>query len=181
MSAKLSILKPKSAFEKRTQTTVDTIGISPERVAKWKHPSGQRPLRENEKVRALAEQLKQDGGVIPGMLTLGVLNNDYWIIDGQHRLHAFGLSGLKEGYADVRYLHAESMADINREFVELNSYLVKMRPDDFLRGLEGTIPGLQKIRHACSFVGYDAIRRNENAPMVSMSAASSSISGSGER
>lgn len=172
MSAPLSVVRPKTAIEKKTRTTVDTISLCAERISKWKLPGGQRPLRENAKVRELAETIKADGGVVPGMLTLGVLDGCYWIIDGQHRLHAFALSGIKEGFADVRYFHAETMADINREFVELNSKLVSMRPDDFLRGLEGSIESLGKIRRACPFVGYDQIRRNGNAsPIVSMSAA----------
>jgi hypothetical protein len=168
----LSVVRPKTAIEKKTRTTVDTISLSAERIAKWKLPGGQRPLRENAKVRELAETIKADGGVVPGILTLGVLDGVYWIIDGQHRLHAFALSGVKEGFADVRYFHAETMSDINREFVELNSKLVSMRPDDFLRGLEGSIENLGKIRKACPFVGYDQIRRNGSTSMiVSMSAA----------
>ncbi len=167
----VAILKPKTAIEKRTHTTVDTISLSVERIGKWRLPSGQRPLRENAKVRALALKITKDEGVLPGMLTLGVLDGTYWIIDGQHRLRAFILSGVREGYADVRYVHAESMSEINREFVELNSKLVSMRPDDFLRGLEGTIPTLARIRASCPFVGYDLIRRGNSAPIVSMSAA----------
>lgn len=167
----VAVLKPKTAIEKRTRTTVDTIMITPARIAKWKHPTGQRPLKENAKVLAMAESIKQDKGVIPGVLTIGVFDGMYWVIDGQHRLHAFSLAGLAEGYADVRFLHAESMADINREFVELNSKLVTMRPDDFLRGLEASIPALEAIRKACPFVGYDQIRRGTVGPIVSMSAA----------
>lgn len=175
----LAILKPKTAIEKRTRTTVDTIMLTPERLAKWKLPSGQRPLTENAKVRTMAESIKLDSGVIPGILTIGVFEGGHWIIDGQHRLHAFSLTGLKEGYADVRFLHAETMSDINREFVELNSKLVTMRPDDFLRGLEGSIPALQEIRAACPFVGYDHIRRGTSSPIVSMSAALRNWRGSG--
>lgn len=147
--------------------------VTPERISKWRLPSGQRPLRENAKVLALAERIREDG-VIPGMLTLGVLNGDTdhcYIIDGQHRLRSFIISGLKEGYADVRYFHVTSLADINMQFVELNSALVRMRPDDFLRGLEGNLPCLGEIRSACPYVGYDQVRRKSNGsgPMLSMS------------
>ena len=175
----LVIVKPKTAIEKRTHTTVDTILVTPERIAQWKLPPGQRPLKENAKVRALAEDIKRDGGVIPGILTIGICDGAHWKIDGQHRLHAFVLSGLKEGYADVRFFHAETMADINREFVELNSKLVTMRPDDFLRGLEGSISALAEIRRACPFVGYDQIRRGTVGPIVSMSSALRCWRGSG--
>lgn len=166
----LAQMKPKSATEKRTSTTLDTMVLTPEMIAKFKLPSGQRPLRENAKVRAVAEQIKQDGGVLPGVITLGKLEGEYYIIDGQHRIHAFRMSGLKEGYADVRLLHAESIRDIHQEFVELNSRLVQMRPDDFLRGMEDLIPTLQLIRKSCPFVGYDQIRRGSNGgPIISMS------------
>jgi len=101
-----------------------------------------------------------------------MLDGICYIIDGQHRIHAFLLSGLKEGVADVRYLWATTMQEIHREFVELNSRLVTMRPDDFLRGLEDSIPALQEIRRKCPFIGYDMIRRNSSSgPMVSMSSA----------
>lgn len=165
----LTILKPKTVPERRTRTTVDTIMVTPERIAKWKLPSGQRPLRENAKLRMISEQIKQDGGVIPGVLTIGILSGAYWIIDGQHRLHAFSISGVTEGYADIRFVHAESMVDITDEFVRLNSDIVRMRPDDFLRGLEGSIFALQAIRKACPFVGYDQIRRGTSGPILSMS------------
>ena len=94
--AQLSIVKPKTAIEKRTRTTVDTIMITPERMAKWKMPSGQRPLRENQKVKDAATKIQEDGGVIPGILTIGIFEDTYWIIDGQHRLHAFKLTALTE-------------------------------------------------------------------------------------
>jgi len=58
----VTFAKPKTAIEKRTRTTVDTIMITPDMIAKWKIPTGQRPLRENAKVLALAEQLKLDKG-----------------------------------------------------------------------------------------------------------------------
>lgn len=177
--AVMSAAKPKTAIEKRTRTTVDTIMVTPDRIVKWKMPSGQRPLKENAKVRALSETIRHDGGVLPGIITIGVLESQWWIIDGQHRLHAFLLSGLKEGYCDARFFYAETMADINREFVELNSKLVSMRPDDFLRGLEGSIAALGQIRKACPFVGYDQIRRSTLGPIVSMSAALRNWRGSG--
>lgn len=164
-------LKLKTATEKRTQTVVDTIVITPALLEKWLSPPFQRPVRENDKVRALAEHLKNNGGVLPGIITLGVIDGDTYIIDGQHRKAAFLLSGLGEGYTDIRKHFFDEMADMGEEFVTLNSQLVRMRPDDILRGLEGSVPNLAAIRGACSFVGYDMIRHNETkAPMVSMSA-----------
>ena len=166
----IQLLKPKTAVEKKTRTVVDTIMVTPESINKWLSPSFQRPVKENEKVRALAEALKQDGGVLPGIITLGVLDGETYIIDGQHRRSAFLLSGLKEGFTDIRKHFFSDISEMGEEFVNLNSQLVRMRPDDILRGLEGSHAGLSEIRRACPFVGYDMIRRNDTvAPIVSMS------------
>ena len=169
MAALYKIVKPQTPSEKKTRTVVDTIMVTPQLLETWKSPPFQRPLRENEKVKALAEELKVDGGVWPGVITLGILEGVTYVIDGQHRKLAFQLSDLAEGYTDVRIHYFTSLADMGREFVILNTKLVSMRPDDILRGLEPSIPGLLKLRTACPFVGYDYIRRNGSSPIVSMS------------
>lgn len=166
----LKIVKGTTKPQRQTHTTVDTIIVTPESIQNWKNPPFQRPLRINDKVRALSEQIKVDGGVIPGVITIGVLERERYLLDGQHRREAFLMSGCQEGFLDVRVHHFESMADMGEEFVQLNSQLVRMRPDDMLRGLEGTSAGLTYIRQTCRFVGYDMIRRNEKSPLVSMSA-----------
>jgi hypothetical protein len=56
------------------------------------------------------------------------------------------------------------MADMGEEFVNLNSQLVTMRPDDIRRGLEGTIEALPTIRRECPFVGYDMIVGSASSP-----------------
>ena len=158
---------------KSSRRTMETLIFSVAEVSGWLLPPFQRPLRVNEKVRALSETIKEDGGVIPGILTLGKLTGEkrMWLVDGQHRIEAFKLSGLAECICDARLCQFDTMAEMAEEFVELNSALVKMRPDDILRGLEGTIPALQIIRQGCAFVGYDQIRRNNtSAPILSMSA-----------
>lgn len=152
---------------------MDTKIFSIEEVNEWKIPPFQRPLRTNAKVLSLAEVMRQEGGSIPGVVTLGHIANDktVWLVDGQHRAEAFKLSGLPECIADVRMCSFDSMAEMAEEFVGLNSALVKMRPDDILRGLEGSNAALKFIREHCEFVGYDQIRRNSStAPAVSMSA-----------
>ena len=164
-------IKPTTQIEKKTKTVVDTIMVTPEKVRAWKLPPFQRQLRENRKVLALAEQLKVDGGVWPGIITLGVFEGETYIIDGQHRGHAFVMSGLTEGYTDVRIHYFNSIADMGDEFVKLNSQLVLLRPDDILRGLEASMPALKTIRDECPFIGYDAVRRSAKAPLVSMSAS----------
>lgn len=158
---------------KAVRSSMDTIIVTPDEVNQWRVPPFQRPIRVNEKVRAMAEDLRANGCEITGILTLGKVGKDpaLWIIDGQHRIEAFRISAMKEVIVDVRICHFDRMAEAADEFVRLNSSLVKMRPDDVLRGLESTLPSLQMIRKSCEFVGYDNIRRGHtNSPVLGMSA-----------
>lgn len=157
--------------EKHTKTTLDTLELTPPLVCSWELPPFQRQKNVNDRVRQLAEQIREDGGVIPGVLTLGVLNGITYLIDGQHRRESFLISGMETGYADVRIHYFESMAQMGEEYVRLNSQLVRMRPDDILRGLEQTSPAVVSLRERCPFIGYDYLRRNESSPIMSMSAA----------
>lgn len=156
---------------KNVQSRMETLIITQEMVNAWKIPPFQRPIRINAKVQAVTEHIK-DSETIEGVLTLGALKSEaaLYIVDGQHRVEAFKLSGLDEAIADVRVCVFASMSDMAEEFVQLNSSLVKMRPDDILRGLEGSTPALGSIRRACEFVGYDHVRRGGTSPIVSMSA-----------
>lgn len=172
------IVKPSTEAQKTTGTTMDTIEVTPDLIRSWKLPTFQRPFRLNEKVQLLAQQIKRDDGVIPGVITLGVLERERYIVDGQHRREAFLLSECVVGFVDVRVLHFADMAEMGDEFVNLNSQIVKMRPDDILRGLEASYEPLRKIRRRCPFVGYDQIRRSDKAPVLSMSAAIRSWVGS---
>lgn len=156
---------PKSARSK-----MDTVLFTQEDVKALQLPPIQRPLRVNAKVLGLAEELKGNGGVISGVITLGTLGAKRYLLDGQHRIEAFKISGLKECIADVREVEFDSMADMGEEFDKTNSRLVNLRPDDRLRALELSIPALKKIKSACQFVGYDNIRRGGASPVVSMSA-----------
>ena len=157
---------------KAAQSRMDTIIVTPPMVAAWRIPPFQRPLRVNEKVRAVTEQIKRDE-TIEGVLTLGRIKGDpaLYIVDGQHRVEAFKLSEITEAIADVRVVAFADMGEMADEFVRLNSALVKMRPDDILRGLEASVPALGMIRKSCEFVGYDNIRRGATTgPVLSMSA-----------
>ena len=165
---KLAIVKPHSASERKTRTVVDTFLVTPAIVNGWKSPPFQRPVRENDKVRSLASDLKANGGVWPGIVTLGSLGGETYVIDGQHRKAAFLMAAIAEGYTDVRIHYVESMAEMGEEFVQLNSQLVRMRPDDILRGLEDSVPLLGEIRSRCQCVGYDMVRRGPTTPVVSM-------------
>ncbi len=156
----------------RTKSAVmDTIEVSEAVFAKWKDPPFQRELRVNAKVRAIVSVIAQDG-VIPGVISLGIIGGSTYLIDGMHRKHAFLLSGLKTAYADVRTHTFETMPEMAREFVNLQLQLVRMRPDDILRGMEGATPALARIRTRCPFVGYGHVRHGDqrkNFPIVSMS------------
>jgi hypothetical protein len=166
MATNLKLVKP----NKETGTSVDTILVTKGVIKEWKLPPFQRPLRVNAKVLEVVEKIKQDE-VFPGILTIGILGGQRYIVDGQHRCHAFLLSELDEAFTDVRYRYYESMEEMAEDFVNLNSQMVKMGPDDILRGLESTNEGLVSIRKRCPFVGYDQIRRGTASPIVSMSAA----------
>ena len=158
---------------KTIRSQMDTLLISLAAIENWVSPPFQRPLRINDKVRSLAEQIKADG-IIPGIIVLGTLSGEStgkrYLLDGQHRIEAFKLSEVAEAYVDVRISHFDDMGEMGEEFVNLNSSLVRMRPDDVLRGLEGISAGLKIIRKRCPFVGYDQIRRNTYSPLLSMSA-----------
>ncbi len=158
------------------RSRMETLLIGRAELDKWSPAPFQRPLRVNDKVRCLAESIGRDGGVIPGILTLGTVGQcpDLYVIDGQHRIEAARLSELLEFIVDVRVCGFDTLSDMGEEFVNLNSHLVSMRPDDMLRGLEGSIPILGVIRKNCGFVAYDNVRRNSrnlDRPMLSMSVA----------
>lgn len=164
----MRIVKPSTSSEKQTKTTVDTVELTQKLVASWKSPNFQRALKINAKVEALAKEIAESG-VVPGIITIGVLDGETYVVDGQHRLAAWQQSGADIGYADVRTHWFDSVGEMAQEFVRLNSALVKLRPDDILRGMEPSTPALQKIRRKCGFIGYDMIRRNDKSPVLGMS------------
>lgn len=172
MSGNIITLKGVREAPKAQRSSMETIIVTNKEVAGWKLPPFQRPLRVNKKVQALSEELKANGGIMSGVLTLGRLPGDpsNWIVDGQHRIEGFKISGLEEIITDVRIMHFKTMAEMAQEFVELNSALVRMRPDDILRGMEESMPPLAFIRAQCEFVAYDQIRRgDQHSAVLSMS------------
>lgn len=167
---KMQLVRPHTESEKHTRTTVDTMELTPKLVASWKLPPFQRELKINAKVEAVAKQIGEDDGVVPGVLTLGLLDGTIYIVDGQHRVQAFAMADLPFGYADVRTVFFKDMAEMAEEFERLNSHLVVMRPDDKLRALEHGNETLQRLRKKCPFIGYDQIRRDsKNSAVLSMS------------
>ncbi len=159
---------------KSERSNMETVIISINEVNQWRIPPFQRPVRVNEKVRDIAEDMRRNGCEITGILTLGKVGKDStttWVVDGQHRLEGFRISGMPEILADVRVCHFDSMADMADEFVRLNTALVRMRPDDILRGLEPTHEVLRILRKECEFIGYDNVRRASTlSPVLGMSA-----------
>jgi len=157
---------------KAARSAMETLLFTSEEIGLWRMPRFQRPLRVNAKVLLLAEDMKTNGGFVPGVLTLGHLGADKtnWLVDGQHRIEAFKLSELRECIADVRSMTFDTMADMAKEFVELNGRLVTMKPDDILRGLEDSMPPLRRIVQACDFVTYGQVRRGDTrSGMIGMS------------
>lgn len=157
---------------KSVRSIMDTILLTPAGVDRWKNPPFQRPLRlggKNSKVRNLIEELKLNGGVIPGILTLGKHSGETYLIDGQHRVAAFKEAGLEEGFVDVRICHFNSVQEMSEEFVQLNSSLVRLTPDDILRAEESSNPAMKHIRKECPFVGYGFLWSNPHSPILSMS------------
>jgi hypothetical protein len=155
---------------KSQRSSMETLIVSIDQVNQWQLPPCQRPLRVNAKVLATAEEMKANP-CIEGVVTLGRIGKSptLYVVDGQHRIEAFRISSLPEAIVDVRIVHFDDMADLADEFVRLNTALVRMRPDDVLRGLEATSLALTTIRRECPFVGYDFIRRNgTSGPVVSM-------------
>jgi hypothetical protein len=156
---------------KQTCSTVEPMELTPKLVASWQPPPFQRPFVLNGKCQEVIEQIKREG-VLPGVITLGVLRAAQAIkytVDGQHRLGCYMNTDLPVAYADVRTIYCDSMAEMAEEFVRLNQSLRKMTPDDVLRGLEASYAPLRTIREKCRFVGYDKVRRSDKSPILSMS------------
>lgn len=154
------------------KSRMDTLEISPADVQQWRIPLFQRPIRQNAKVMQMAQAIQMNGAVIDGIVTLGHVKGDKstYIVDGQHRLEAMKISGVPKAYVDVRECEFESMAHMADEFVKLNSALVRMRPDDILRGLIPSVPNLRKILDDCPFIGCDHIRRSaKGSPILGLS------------
>lgn len=168
----LTVVKPSSAAEKATQTTLDTIVVTPAIAKGWKLPPFQRELKDSKKVQEVADAIKTEQ-VIPGIITLGVLRSapsTHYLVDGQHRRHAFLMAELAEAFVDIRWIHCDTMGELADEFRKLNGSIAKMTGDDTLRAIAETNKSLQFIKGKFPRVGYSHIRRDANAAIISMSA-----------
>lgn len=172
------VLRGAKDAPRNQQSKMETMLLTAEAMGEWVMPPFQRPLRINDKVRAIAEELRNSRhGCVEGVITLGQVNGDanrrLYLVDGQHRREAAIMSGLPEFIVDVRLVRFETMADMAIEYVRLNTPIARMGPDDVLKGLEGSTNALAIVRRACPFVGYNSIRRRGDggSPTVSMSVA----------
>jgi hypothetical protein len=170
----LHLIKGTKSAPKASRSTMETVIVTIEQVNAWRSPPFQRPVRINAKVQIIAEEMKCEGTSIPGIITLGKLTGDnvYYVVDGQHRCEAFRMSGLPEAIADLRVVHFDSMAEMADEYVQLNTAIVRMRPDDLIRGLVPGLPHLKRVMDECPFIGYGNVRRGEGVgPVVSIAGA----------
>lgn len=159
------------AAPKAVASAMDTLIVPRVAMEKWVVPPFQRDLRINSKCRELAPAIEKSGE-IPGVITLGYIRgaaHTRYILDGQHRRGSAFLTNRDEFLVEVRLCAYDNMAQMGKEYAILNSKLVQHKPDDYLRGLEGSTPVLKAIREHCPFVGYGNIRRGKSAPIVSMS------------
>lgn len=168
--------RSKPARQYRTKMEVEVI--SEEVLANWKVPGFQRPITINAKLTAVSEHIKANSGTIPGTLTIGVFDNEFYRVDGQHRIKAFEITGLKEGLADVKYVYFDTYEEMAAEFDALNSPIARMKPDDHLRAIEQTNPALHQLKKACPFIGYGTINRGRGTTVISMSVVLRAWSGS---
>lgn len=175
------MLKGTKQPPKAVRSKMDTLILTPKVIDAWVSPPFQRPLKINARVHTIGEELKHNNGVISGILTLGMIDGEktVYLLDGQHRVAAMRISELPECIADVRICQFANMGDMGEEFVTLNTAIVRMNPDDVLRGMEGTLPVIHNIKEACPFVGYANIRRGTAGTVLSMSAALRAWVGSG--
>src|SRR5580765_5783358 len=163
---------------------METMLLTPDILNSWILPDFQAPLRINAKVRQIADDLRLQNGipVIPGIISLGYLlkcTTALYLYDGQHRRWCALDSGRLEFLADVRIKQFNTMDEMSREYLELNSPISRKTPDDQLRALQESSVPLQLISRECPFIDYRYIRANKDAPVVGMAATLRRWRGSG--
>lgn len=144
------------------QSRMETMLIDQAVIKKWRIPPFQRPLTINKRVLQVVEDLKEaETPALSGTITIGILKSGpdkgvWFIADGQHRIKAYEMSEVPQCLIDLRLVEFEDMAHMAEHYSELNDPLVTMKPDDKLKALEESNPGLQLIRKRCPWVGYRA-------------------------
>jgi hypothetical protein len=156
--------------QKATSTRTDTISFTVDDIDKWKRPEFQREVKHTSRFKDCAELIKENDGVIPGIVTLGVENgtNDIYKVDGNHRTEAAKSTGLRNFYADVRYIYG-TMEDFAEEYSRLNEQISTTKPDDRLRAAAVINPRINRLLALCKVVGFKATRKPKLK--ISMSSA----------
>src|SRR5262245_8808742 len=115
-----------SAEDRTNASQLECLLLTSLDFDKWHRHPYQRPIQENQKVHELAEEIRLNGVVIPGVLTLGRIPNDprLYGVDYQHRVAAARISGLSEFIAEVRTKNYPNIAALAKDSVKLNSRLV---------------------------------------------------------
>ncbi len=160
---------------KAERSRMETLKLTPEMMNAWVLPDFQAPLKMNNKVREIADELREQTGTpaITGVISLGICKaypGILFLTDGQHRRAAVIESGVPEVIADVRIREFDSMKEMSQEFLKLNTPISRKSPDDQLRALQESSLPLQRISKECPYIGYKYIRANPNSPIVSMAA-----------
>lgn len=167
-------LKGATSAPRSQSSRMETLIVTLDQVQKWQKPRFQRDKRVNKKVLEIADKLRNGEVMLSGSITPGRLPRDptLYIVDGQHRLEAFKISGLDEIIIDLRIIECDTWGEMADEYVKLNTPLARMQPDDILRGLEETSPVISAIRREAPFVGYGSVRRSASGSgaILSMSA-----------
>ena len=160
-------LKLISRAQKATGSRMDSDAFTKAQAKEWKRPTFQRPLQLTATMRDVIDEINETE-VIPGILTFGILFGVKYLLDGQHRVHAFLESKVEMAYAEVRIIEFENAGDMANEYRKINKKIANLKPDDDLRALEQSSTSLQAIHKALPWVGYSHIRANDKGPILSM-------------
>lgn len=178
-------------------STMKTMLIEPDRLAEWKRPIFQRPFVKTKRVEEIvgamqleaAKDPREACAIIEGVVTLGIVGKDTYLVDGQHRLGSFALAAkelmehggvlVRQALVDVRVRRFDSLKDMADAFINLNSQLNPTKPDDIMRSLAASNEYLAEIAEKCPFVGYDLTGANKKIKLLSMSSAIRTWFGSG--
>jgi hypothetical protein len=150
-----NVISLKTKPQRTTSTRVDTIAFTLKDVDSWKRPEFQRDIKPTKKMAEVVQYIKDNDGVLPGILTLGVLDGtrEIYKIDGHHRCEAFRQSECPEGYADVRYLYG-TMEDFSEEYEKLNGQINPTKADDRLRAQAIRNPKIERLRSQCKVIAF---------------------------
>lgn len=196
---KMPGLRPLPSYvPKREAPVMDVMILDPAELQKWRRPPAQRPLKMTPNVVDMAAAMQLEAAengedawcTIPDVIKLGKVGKETYLYDGQHRLDgAFLLAcgpplvvggvSCKAAMANVMLTNFDSLGELGVAFADSASQLVATKPDDILRALSGSSPGLQLVEASCPFIGYDRTGRHAETIYLTMSTALRTWFGSG--